>query len=672
MRRWGVKLSLYWCPNCNVPLRQRVCDRCGSEGFEVSVSEPGDIRPAFKGDVSLVRESMINEFGNDALYNHLIVEGAVYLNKTPHVDDMREVISGSAIVGRLYFDPSTLTWRWRLNRLSAPIAADLGLIKVFKCKNVRPLMDLGEGSREGEQALVTDLSGNPIALAVTRRGRFRVQSIFKEPLGRVLKKPSSFVRFAECNSFWLRTRLSKSIKSLAIMHERTGLKPVVSYSGGKDSLVTLHLALRSGLEPDILFNDTGIELPQTIANVEEVSRKFGLELVLASAGDLFWHSVERFGPPAREYRWCCKVVKLGPIAKTYKGRYPNGLLAIIGQRAYESVDRSRSGYIWRNRWLPSALNIAPIQEWDQLTVWTYIIMNKLPVNELYFRGFERLGCYLCPAGNLAEYTLVSRECPELWMRWVEFLERWRSRLGEREEWVKYHLWRWLNPLAQGRRRLELWLGMKEPSNWRETYSRHSGISASVSILEKGGEAEIEVRLHCSIALDLRIVREYSCILGLAAEEGSDSAVVVKGRQETYRVNSLSIEAQGRISPGKLLERCIDIVKLAVRVALCCSCGLCETWCPTGATSIVKGVPKVNPGRCIGCGACLEVCPLSAVFAERLITPQLINNPRGRSRKRFSIMLELERLRRARAISESRHDELDAKLEGISTFLESIS
>ncbi len=649
-----------------------MCGRCGGEGVEVSVSEPGDIRPAFEGDLNLVRESLVNEFGSDALYSELIVEGAVYLNKTPHIDDMREVISGSAIVGRLYFDPSTLTWRWRLNRLSAPIAAEHGLIKVFKCKNVRPLMDLGPGGRDGEQALVTDLSGRPVALAVTRRGRFRVQSVFKEPLGSIVRVPSSFARFAECNDFWLRSRLSKSIKSLTIMHERTGLRPVVSYSGGKDSLVALHLALRAGLEPDMLFNDTGIELPQTIANVEEVSRKFGLELVLASAGELFWKSVGTFGPPAREYRWCCKVVKLGPIARIYKSRYPDGLLAIIGQRAYESVDRSRSGYVWRNRWLPSALNIAPLQEWDQLTVWAYILMNNLPVNELYFRGFERLGCYLCPAGNLAEYSLVEREYPELWGRWVEFLERWRLRLGESEEWVKYHLWRWLSPLAQGRRRLELWLGMKRPSDWRETYSKYSGIEASAETAESTSKVRVSVSQRCSRRIDLRVAGEYACVLGLSRWEGDDGTVVLKGGRASYTISRYAVEAQGGDSPSKLLDGCMDIVKLAVRASLCCSCGMCETWCPTRAISVSDGIPSVDHRRCIGCGACLEVCPLSAVFTERLIVPQIINNPRGRSRKRSSVVLELERLRRARTLRNSATSEREANLGGISAFFESVS
>ncbi len=666
MRPWGVTLTLYWCPNCNVPLRQRICSRCGGEGFKVNISEPGDARPAFASDLSLIREAMLYEFGSDALYRELIVDGAVYLNKTPHYDDMKEVISGGTIVGRLYFDPSTYAWRWRLNKVSAPIALDLGLIRAFKVGKAKPLMDLGPGDREGNQAVVIDNSGEPVALAVVRRGRYRVQTVFKEQVGEIIRKPSSFNLFEKCNDLWVRSRLSKAIKNLVMMAEKTGLPPVVSYSGGKDSITALSLTMEAGLEPVILFNDTGLELPPTLKNVDDVAHKFGLRLLTASAGNKFWDSVNIFGPPAKDYRWCCKVVKMAPIARIYKKYFPNGLLAIIGQRAFESVDRSRSGAVWRNRWLPAALNISPLQEWDQLTVWFYILQRRLPVNELYFKGFDRLGCFMCPAGNIAEYYMVERNYPECWRRWEHVLIEWKERLNESDLWIRYHLWRWLNPLSQGRRRLESWLGIKKPSDWRLLYERVSGLSlAPISLSEDHYRIRI---INGQLSLD-SICEQWSIIADTPPEKvcsnnpNDDCALTLRKSGNTIIVRPNEVEVQG----PDARETAFDVLKIMVRWSKCCSCGSCEIWCPTNAIKVKEGRPIVDPRRCIGCKACIEACPIAEVFTERLLIPQLLNNPKGRPRRKHSFILELQRSARRARSRKARKAELT--LENFPDFLD---
>ncbi len=642
MRKWGRTLQLYWCPTCNVPLRQRICDRCGGEGFKVSIAEPGDLRPALDCDLKLILNACVNEFGSDVVARRLLVDGAVYLNKTPHYDDMREVISGGTIVGRVYFDPKTYRWRWRLNKLSAEVAIEEGLVKTFRVNHVKPLMDLGPYEGGCEQAVVLNNKGEPTALAIERKGRFRVQSIFKESIrNEVIRKPSSFILFKKCNSLWYRSRLSKAHKSLVTMYEKTRLKPVVSYSGGKDSLVALSIALDSGIEPEVIFNDTGIELPETISNVNEVSRYFNIEVITASAGERFWRAVKVFGPPARDYRWCCKVVKMAPIARLYKNRYPSGLLAIIGQRAFESIDRSRSGYVWRNRWLPSALNVAPLQEWDQLSVWTYVFERGLPINELYMRGFERIGCYLCPAGNIAEYHFVETEFPDIWGRWRVILEKWRERLGEDRLWLRYHLWRWLNPLSQGRRRLESWLGIKRPRSWLTLYRRFSGIKL---VLAKDEEGFIKLKLEPSI--DLRIVKE--------------EASVVKARDLRIEKGVVVINIDGnevRLKPGEVitsgsLKVLSKLLKIALRRLYCCGCSLCVIWCPTGAIKVMNSKPIIDESKCVGCESCLEVCPISKIFVEKLLITQLLETPKVRE-EGVPLILAIHRLKRARVGEEEK-------------------
>ena len=64
------------------------------------------------------------------------------------------------------------------------------------------------------------------------------------------------------------------------------------------------------------------------------------------------------------------------------------------------------------------------------------------VNELYFRGFDRVGCYMCPSATLADLRRVEEWHPSLWSGWIKALEEWRVKNSLNENWIKYGLWRW--------------------------------------------------------------------------------------------------------------------------------------------------------------------------------------------------------------------------------------
>ena len=664
MRRWGYRVRLWWCPNCNVPLRQDTCGRCGARGVEVRFSDPSDIRPAFKGDIQLIKEAMKREFGSDELMKELgIGEWRTYLNRTAYVDDMKEVIVGAVVVGRLFFDPMRLSWRWRLSAYSLPIAAEKDLVRKFVVDKAKPLQILGEGGEEGEQAAVLDRSGNVIGLAISKRGRFRVQVVYR---GAEREEPysgnPSFEDLAKANEFRLRWMVSKAIKRVSVLAERTGLPVVVSYSGGKDSLVALDLTVRAGIEPVMLFNNTGLELPETIENVYKVADMYGLKLIVADAGDRFWEAVSKFSPPAKEFRWCCKVVKMAPIGRVYKEHFPDGALVIIGQRALESIDRSWSGGVWRNRWLPTSLNVSPIQEWDLLTEWIYILKNKLPVNKLYFMGFERLGCFMCPASPIAEYSLIQKVYPDLWEKWEAVLREWRKKLPVGEEWVRYHLWRWLSPLAQGRRRVEIWLGIKKARDWREEYSARAGIR--VEGVEKDDDT---LRVRLSRPLPVEGITEQAKVLGPDATiREADGGVEVRvGRARlTIKGSELVAESPSRREREETL---FTALKLAVRWERCAGCGNCVTWCPTGAISIEGGKPRVDGGKCISCGVCVEVCPMSEVFTEKLIVSQIVGSHKGRPRKPSSASITLYKSKRQAEAAETK----EAEAHEIGAFIDSL-
>jgi phosphoadenosine phosphosulfate reductase len=627
MRKWGVKLKLYWCNNCNVPIREKVCGRCGGEGVELHVGEPGDIRPGFPGDLRIIEEGIRNEFGTLKFMKLLDLDSSLFfLNKVPHVDDMREVIVGGVIVGRLHFDLDSMCWRWRLSKYSSVVALSEGLVKKFVVDKPKPLEPLGDGGREGEQAVVVDGSGEPVALALTRRGKFRVQTLFKKGSEEPVRRKATLEDLMKSNELWIRSRISRGVRNVAIMSEKTRLPVVVSYSGGKDSLVALHLVLRAGIEPVMLFNDTGLELPETVKNVNEVSEIYGLRLINASAGDKFWDAVRVFGPPGKDYRWCCKVIKLVPISRAYKNNFRGNVLSVVGQRAFESIDRSLSGSVWRNRWLPEVLSMSPVQDWDQISVWSYIYANKLPVNPLYFEGFERLGCYLCPAANVAEYYEVRRKYPDLWCRWEGFLREWSAERGLPECYVSRHLWRWHNPEAQGRKRVERWAGITTTS-WIAEFIKRSGFEATLLSNPRNSE-EVSVKITPKLPLD-SFLSQWR-VLGYKHSVIANESLEIKSLDGIIQV---SAEGVIRAISSNALEDVITAVKLGVRWLKCVNCLSCVNWCPRNAIKILNGRPYVNPSTCSGCRVCVDVCPIAEMLVEKNIVTQILGKPKSRGRKK---------------------------------------
>ncbi len=612
--------------------------------------EPGDLRPAFEGDLKLIEEALLNEFSTDIIRKTLNMNvGNTYLNKVPHIDDMKEVIVGGEKVGRVYFDPKYLMWRWRLAGYSILLAINYGLVKVFRRDKVRPLEVLGDCSRDGDQAVVVSNSGEPIALALCRRGKYRVQSLIKTSIKYPnLKSSTSLNDVYRANEGYLRELVSKSVKHIYIMSSKVRLPVILSYSGGKDSLLSLHLCLIAGIEPKLLFNNTGIELPPVIRNVEYVTNRYGLELIEASANGKFWDAVKVFGPPAKDYRWCCKVVKLAPIAKVYKRFFSDGLLAIIGQRALESVDRSWVGSVWRNKWLPYALNITPIREWDQLCEWLYIISEGLPVNELYFQGFDRLGCFLCPAAYMAEYHIVSKKFPHIWSRWVRELEFWRRKLNKDINWVRYHLWRWLDPLGQGRRRVEIWLGMKKVSDWIRELSLRSPTKIELKLDREGRHAEIffkEGKVINGLIENYFLIGNLSSLKNeLSVINAGDSRIIIDSR-------SLRIIIDGE----NFMELLSLVLKVGIRYAFCVNCGLCESICPTEAIKVINQKPVISKSKCLRCLSCIDLCPISNLLVNKVILPALLRSkevPRTTSKP---FILELVRAQRRLLIEREAKD-----------------
>ncbi|MDD1659476.1 MAG: aminotransferase class V-fold PLP-dependent enzyme, partial [Methanomicrobiales archaeon] len=432
MREPPVKKILYWCDRCNVPLIARTCG-CGAEGRRVPLQAPYDVRPSLAADMALIRGLVEERFGPVPLPKIIL------LNKAGGVDRNDLVIIHGERFGWLSFDPVSRRFRFDL----AP-----GGLPFIVGHATRGIVDLGEAAAAG------DLDGRRIG-----GKRFPVKT--READGTVVVKYRNGYGTGVLRAGYLRVKEIMAVQArsppypdweVAIDRNRRHLKNLernaireirhhmsdrpcanVSFSGGKDSMAVMALARKAGI-PSAFFIDTGIEFPETVEFVESQ----GVEII-RKAGD-FWAAAEKAGPPAKDQRWCCKLLKLHPLRLHLASTGP--CVTVQGNRWYESWNRADLEATSQNPANPLQLNLSPIRNWRALEVFLYLWWQKLPVNPLYDQGIERIGCYLCPAMLESEHELLRGMHPGLAGRWDRFLDRWAARHNLPEEYYRWGLWRW--------------------------------------------------------------------------------------------------------------------------------------------------------------------------------------------------------------------------------------
>ncbi|MFH0815577.1 MAG: phosphoadenosine phosphosulfate reductase family protein [Methanobacteriota archaeon] len=463
------RIHLRWCCSCNLPvLESGKCGVCDSDTFPVAVTPPGDARPAFECDVLRVRATTDAQFGTGC-GAALVPDGKLaLLNRVPALDAMDEVIVDGEPVAMMRFDPGQ-GWKMLLRMPGARRIAKIATksFVVIDDGAVGPMLkgasamavgvlNCDPAIAPGDEVLVVTKDKLALSVGTSRmpgsgmvggRGpavKNRWAEVPTEP--KILPAGQTWANAVKASRKALDKRRATARKFITGLVNRG--KPIaVSFSGGKDSLAVLLLALESGLEPPMIFVDTGIELPETVAHVHDVAAKYGLELVEERAPDSFWNGMSHFGPPAKDFRWCCKTCKLGPTSRIIRRRFPGGVLSLIGQRRYESEQRSKKGSVWMNPWVPGQDAASPIQEWTALHVWLYIFQQGAPYNVWYERGMPRIGCWTCPSADLADVEAM-RVQYNGYGRYTEELKRFASENGYPDDWVKLGLWRWKDGAPQ--------------------------------------------------------------------------------------------------------------------------------------------------------------------------------------------------------------------------------
>ncbi len=618
---WKVSAELYWCPACNVPLIAPKCGLCGERGVKAHGSPPKDFRPAFEYDLKVLKEAIEREFGAKA-YKVIASSEVVLLNKIPYVDQANEVIVDGWVMGNLYYNPEKRIWRFRPSyegaiRLSIEGAAPCVEVKKDNVKLWDVLSRsefIGDvPSEEGKYVILNNSDGLSIGVAVSLgNGRIKAVKVWGPQRPHLRSAKPTWSKVIEANKPHLEAEEKRAIAF--IMRAAKSPDVFVSFSGGKDSLATLLLTLKALGDKPMLFNDTGIEAPATVEHVFDVADKLGLELIMANAGDAFWRSLPTFGPPARDYRWCCKVCKLVPIARAVRERFQGEVYTILGQRKYESFARLRAPMVEKSRWIPNLIGLSPIRDWSALHVWLYLMAEKAEANPLYKEGFDRIGCWLCPACELAEFERVKEVYPDLWAKWREEVLVWSERHGLPVEWFELGLWRWRNPPGDARK-----FAMRMGLNLKDIEEKMLGlqdvkVTVSVRPCENLYEAHGVIREPPDMNTLAMILR---CTGGKTAYSEKLSLLTLRLESSFASINrsgSFSIRAESSEALKKALEL---FVKSLLRAKHCNLCGSCVNWCPTRSI-VIDGQLRILDS-CKGCRICISACPVATYMYKTMVS-----------------------------------------------------
>ena len=239
-------------------------------------------------------------------------------------------------------------------------------------------------------------------------------------------------------SYDLETKILLSKRRIIDWYNHWSGQVYISFSGGKDSTVLLHLVRSIYPEVPAVFVDTGLEFPEirefvkTIENViwlkpkmsfRKVIEKYGYPVISKEQSSYIYevrntkseklrkkrlYGGDKFkGKISEKWKYllnsdikisdkCCDILKKNPIRKYEK---ESGRKGFIGVLAEESILRLSN---WRkygcNAYLLKRPISTPLIFWTEKNIWDYIKKFGLKYSSVYDKGWKRTGCIFCCFG----------------------------------------------------------------------------------------------------------------------------------------------------------------------------------------------------------------------------------------------------------------------------------
>jgi len=238
-------------------------------------------------------------------------------------------------------------------------------------------------------------------------------------------------------------------------------KPVLMFSGGKDSILMVHLAMKAFYPAKIPFPllhvDTGHNFPETIAFRDNMVKRLGAKLIVGSVQTAIDTGMVKEEKGLNASRNGLQTAVL--LDELEKGQYD---AALGGARRDEEKARAKERFFSHRdefgQWDPKNqrpelwnlfngkkqfgehFRIFPISNWTELDVWQYLALEEVELPNLYFAHkrmvFHRSGTLLAdtpiiqrkPSEQLIEKmvrcrTIGDMTCTGVWESEADNLEK---------------------------------------------------------------------------------------------------------------------------------------------------------------------------------------------------------------------------------------------------------
>ncbi|MDD4108664.1 MAG: phosphoadenosine phosphosulfate reductase family protein [Prolixibacteraceae bacterium] len=384
---------------------------------------------------------------------------------------------------------------------------------------------------------------------------------------------------------------------------------IASFSGGKDSQVTLDLVSRV-IPPDdfmVIYSDTGMEIPPSLEIWEKTKKYY-----TANYPQLRFHLAqnpqkdtvelwEKFGLPSRIHRWCCTVVKTAPLYRDLKhlngnGKQPN-VLVFEGVRAEESSKREAYDRIGKQVKHNNVINARPIFSWSLTEIFLYLFSRNLAINQGYRYGLSRVGCIICPFSSDWNERIARKVYPEKMEPFLNVIKKATIESGviDVQDYIKESRW-------------------KRRSGSKSNYS---GVSR-IDIIDQSNDLKV------LLTNPKEDILEWLKVLGPLFFDKSNK--IIKGEIKfkeiacAFTIETLIDHDNKTIltfeNIGSYPTLLGNVKKVINKATYCNHCLACEVECPTGAL-VVEPRVKIDSTKCIHCGKCIDFIEKGCMMAKSL-------------------------------------------------------